>query len=159
MRPSLRDILIPTKVARKGTLVAEVFTECVVRNVSGIPFVDDRERVIGRVSIRNTLKFTCIPEYMVKAAHLLGDNLGSVDIPSVDIMSLLDSPVDGFVMEEFATVSPESPIIKTVAIMEHFNSGYIFVVDDRRNYLGMVTRMGIARQMMACRQQEGERCL
>ncbi len=158
MKPRLRDILIPTKVARRGTLVAEVFEECVCKNVSGIPFVDDRDRVIGRVSIRNTLKFTCVPEYMVKAAHLLGDNLSAVDIPSVDIMGLLNSPVDPFVMEEFAMVGPESPIIKTISIMERFNSGYIFVV-DHNHYLGIATRMGVARLMMECRNKESSLCI
>lgn len=159
MKPSLRDIIIPTTVARRGTLVAEVFEECVAKNVSGIPYVDEHGHVTGRVSLRNTLKFTCVPEYMVKAAHLLGDNLSAVDIPQVDITGLLDSPVDPFVMREFAMVGPESPIIKTISIMERFNSGYIFVVEGH-NYLGIATRMGVARLMMECRHsKESEHCI
>ena len=143
----LLDIIVPTGVARAGMTVRAVFEECVKRNVPGIPYCDHDGQVIGRVSIRHTLKQTCIPEYMVKAAHLLGDSLMHVSIPEVLAKEVLEMPVDLFLLENIACVTPESPIVKALAIMEQYNSGYIFLI-DKGVYKGIVTRMGIAALML-----------
>lgn len=97
----LLDIIVPTGVAKAGMTVRAVFEECVQRNVPGIPYCDENGQVIGRVSIRHTLKQTCIPQYMVKAAHLLGDSLLHVSIPEVLTREILDMPVDPFLLEEY----------------------------------------------------------
>ena len=147
----LLDIIVPTGVARAGMSVREVFEECVKRNVPGIPYVDEDDQVIGRVSIRHTLKQTCIPKYMVKAAHLLGDSLQHVSIPEVLAREVLEMQVDPFLLENIATVTSESPVVKALAIMEQYNSGYIFLIDDGI-YKGIVTRMGIAALMLRIRE-------
>lgn len=150
----LLDIIIPTGTAHAGMKVAEVFAECVARNVPGIPFVNDAGRVVGRVSIRHTLKMTCIPEYMVKGAHLLGDAIDPLTIKDDEIRYLLDLPVDGFVLEDIAHLSARSPIVKALSMMEHFNSGYIFLCDNDQ-YRGIVTRMGIARLLLQSTNPKG----
>ncbi len=147
----LLDIIVPTGVARAGMSVRAVFEECAKRNVPGIPYVDEDDQVIGRVSIRHTLKQTCIPKYMVKAAHLLGDRLEHVRIPEIQARQVLEMPVEPFVMENIAMVTSESPVVKALAIMEQYNSGYIFLIDDGV-YKGIVTRMGIAALMLRCRE-------
>lgn len=143
----LLDIVVPTGMAHSGMTVGDVFAECVARNVPGIPFADDEGRIIGRVSIRHTLKMTCIPEYMVKGAHLLGDAIDHLALRDDEIRYLLDLPVDGFVLEDMAHLSAASPIVKALSVMEHYNTGYIFLCDDNA-YKGMVTRMGIARLLL-----------
>lgn len=143
----LTEVMIPTGVARAGMSVVEVFRECVSHNVPGIPFCDGDGRVIGRVSIRHTLKMTCIPEYVVKGAHMLGDAIEGVTIADEKIRTVLELPVDGFVLAETCSISPASPIVKALSLMEHFNTGYIFLLDNG-SYRGIVTRMGIARLML-----------
>jgi len=143
----LLDIVVPTGIARTGMSVADVFAECVARNVPGIPFVDDEGKVIGRVSIRHTLKMTCIPEFMVKGAHLLGDAIDHLALKDDEIRYLLDLPVERFVLEDVAHLSASSPIVKALSVMEHYNTGYIFLCDDDQ-YKGMVTRMGIAKLLL-----------
>lgn len=147
----LLDIIVPTGVARAGMTVRAVFEECVKHNVPGIPYCDHDGQVIGRVSIRHTLKQTCIPRYMVNAAHLLGDSLMHLSIPEVLAREILDMPVDPFLLENIASVTPESPVVKALAIMEQYNSGYIFLI-DRGVYKGIVTRMGIAALMLQIRE-------
>lgn len=51
--------------------VGDGFEECVAKRVPGIPFCNTRDEVVGRVSFRHTLKMTCVPNYLVKEAHLL----------------------------------------------------------------------------------------
>lgn len=143
----LLDIVVRTGVARAGMTIAEVFDECVASNVPGIPFCNESDRVVGRVSIRHTLKHTCIPEYMVKAAHLLGDDIEHLSTFHIQPQEILKMPIDPLVLKEIASVTPRSPIIKALAIMESFNSGYIFLIDSDK-YQGIVTRMGIAKLLL-----------
>jgi CBS domain-containing protein len=143
----LLDIVIPTGTAAAGMTVREAFIECVERNVPGLPFVDDLGKVVGRVSIRHTLKMTCIPEYMVKAAHLLGDAIDHLALQDDEIRLILDLPIDEFVLEDVAHLSAASPIVKALSVMEYYNTGYVFLCDDER-YRGIVTRMGIARVLL-----------
>jgi hypothetical protein len=148
----LLDIIVPTGVARAGMTIGEVFEECVARNVPGLPYCDEDGQVIAQVSIRHTLKNTCIPKYMVKAAHLLGDKLDHVNRLEVLAREILEMPVEPFLLENIATVTLGSPVVKALAIMEQYNSGYIFLIEEGV-YQGIVTRLGIAALMLRCRQE------
>jgi len=143
----LDNMVVRTGVAQSGMTVGQVFRECVDRQVPGIPFVDTEGRLSGRVSIRNTLKQTCIPEFMVRHAHLLGDDVRSLRIPEEHARRVLDMPVDPFVMARIATITSHSPVVKALAIMEEYNTSYIFVLDGE-DYRGVVTLMGIACRML-----------
>ena len=123
------------------------FEECVRDNVPGLPFYGEEGVITGRFSIRHILKSTCIPSYMVDAAHLLGDEIGPVTLPSVKVRAILDLPIEPYILDKPACVSPESPVDKALAIMEQTNSGYLFLLDGD-NYIGVVTRMGIAALML-----------
>lgn len=148
----LTEIITRTRVARAGMSVAEVFEECVEHRVPGIPFCNWRNEVVGRVSLRHTLKMTCIPEYMVKGAHLLGDMIEAVRIPDVWAKEVLQMPAEHFVLEPLAIVTSAAPVVKALAMMEHFNSSYAFVVDNGE-YKGIVTRMWIASLMLKVRER------
>lgn len=143
----LLDIIIPTAMAHPGMKVGDVFEECATRNVPGLPFRNDKGAIVGRISIRHTLKMTCIPEYMVKGAHLLGDAIDHLQLKDDEIRYVLDLPVDDFVLEDVAHLSAASPIVKALSVMEYYNTGYIFLCDNQQ-YRGIVTRMGIARLLL-----------
>lgn len=147
----IADIIVPTRVARPGMTVADIFEECVIRNVPGIPYCDSDGRMVGRVSIRHTLKLTCIPEYVVKGAHLLKDAVEQLNLQDDKIRAVLSLPVEFYVLRDTPTVSSASPIVKALSIMERYNSGYVFLMDDGE-YKGIVTRMGIARLLLEKRQ-------
>ncbi len=146
---NIRNIVVPTGVARAGMTVRECFRFCVQANVPGIPVVDAQDRIVGRFSIRNTLKETCIPDYVVAHAELLGDHVGCLAIPEAHARKVLETVIDPFVMpvDTVATVDLDAPVVKVLALMEKYNTAYIFVVDGER-YVGTVTVMGIARRML-----------
>jgi CBS domain-containing protein len=148
----LEEVITLTRVARVGMTVADVFEECVTHQVPGIPFCNERNEVIGRVSVRHTLKMTCIPEYMVKGAHLLGDMIEAIRIPDVLAKEVLQMPAEQFVLEPLAIVTSAAPVVKALAMMEQFNSSYAFVV-DAGEYKGIVTRMWIASLMLKVRER------
>ena len=147
MDVSLLDIAVTTGIAKSGMTIGQVFKECVLHNVPGIPYCDENNKVIGRISIRHTLKVSSTPGYMVGAAHLLGDDIWHLSTSKIEARSLLDMPAEEFVLENVATVSSVSPIVKAMAIMEKYNTGYVFLI-DAGVYKGIVTRMGIAKLML-----------
>jgi len=72
----ISSLLIATGIAHAGMTVGQVFGECVKADVRGIPFQEGNGAITGKISIRHILKEKCIPDFMVKHSHLLGDELG-----------------------------------------------------------------------------------
>lgn len=143
----LDNILIKTGVAKSSMLVREAFKECVRYNVPGLPYLDGQGKLIGRISIRHILKVNCIPDYMVVNVDIMGDSLGCFNIPGHHALKLLDLPIDDYVMDHVVTITPNSPIVKTLALMEKADVTYLFVMDNGQ-YIGTVTIMGIAQRML-----------
>ncbi len=134
-------------VARAGTTVREVFEECVTHRVLGIPFVNDENEIIGRVSVRHILKETCIPDHMVHGAHLLGNLIEGLLIPDEMVGEILEVTVDDLVIPVTTIVDSAAPLVKVLSVMEQQNTPYIFVVDDGE-YRGMITRMSCIEVML-----------
>lgn len=137
-----------TGVARPGMSVREAFRICVDADVPGIPFQDAQGNIRGKVSIRHILKKTCIPDFMVRHAHLLSDQLGHLAISREQREHVLELTVDEFVLEKIATASCSTPFAKALAIMEDMDTTYLFVIQDGV-YKGTLSVMGIAQAMIA----------
>ena len=127
--------------------VCEAFKQCVTHNVPGIPFCDRHDKIVGRVSLRHTMKKTCIPDYTVAGAHLLGDTIRAVNMPGELVTKVMQLPVDRFVLEQLTLLNPAATFIKAMAVMEQHNTEYAFVFGDD-GYEGVITRMGIASLML-----------
>ena len=144
----LENIIIPTKVATPGMLVRDVFTECVRAQVPAIPFQNEKEELIGRVSIRHTLKTSCLPDYVVEMAHVLGNQSTCVDDPVGRAKEVLCHTIDEYVLPRFYSLTTETSVLKALAIMEQHNCNYVFIVDNGI-YRGVVTSLAIAQRMVA----------
>jgi CBS domain-containing protein len=143
----LNNLIIPTGIARPGMTVGEVFHECVQADVPGIPFQGVDGRIIGKASIRNVLKETCIPNFMVKHAHLLGDELRHLSITDDYIKEFLAYQIDPFILPTVDVINSATSISKALAVMERADSTYLFVIDNEQ-YRGVVSIMGYARAML-----------
>ncbi|MDQ6982524.1 MAG: CBS domain-containing protein [Mariprofundus sp.] len=139
----LMDVVIPTGMVHSGMNIGEAFRECVTHNVGGIPFCNSDGQITGRFSLRNTFRQLCIPQDMIHHAHMLGDAICSESTPEIINGDMLKLSVETFVIENVATITPTSPVLKALSIMEKFNSSYIFLLDDGE-YVGVITRMRIA---------------
>ncbi len=143
----LKDIIIPSKVARPGMKVQEVFNECVARNLPGLPYCDENGVLTGRVSVKHVLSRECIPQDVWRHAHLLGDDLKYLTMPKDKLERIMNLTVEGLVIPNIPTISSRTPLIKALALIEQFQSSYVFVVDDG-HYLGSVTLLGIVDQAL-----------
>ena len=133
---NLDPILIPTKVAKPGMIVSEIFSECIQANIPGIPFCD----------AQGVLKKACLPEYMIELARILGDQLSCMGDMEAKAKQLMNNPVDPYILEPHISLTSDSPAVKALALMEQNDTSYIFVVDEGR-YKGVITIQGLARMI------------
>lgn len=139
----VEQVLTPTRVARRGMTVREVFKECSRVNTPGLPFCDDSGVITGRVTLKHILKKSCLPEYLVEMARILGEQLSGVQDMEAIAKDVLDSPVDLYVLEPHLSLTSGSSTVKALAMMEQSDTSYIYVVDEGR-YKGVVTIHSLA---------------
>jgi len=140
----LKHILIPTRTASYGMTVREVFTECGRVNLPALPFCTRSGRIAGRVTLKNILKTSCLPEYMIESARILGEEMSCMEDIESKARQLLDTPVDPYVQEPALSLSSDAPAIKALAMMEQNDTSYLFVVDEGQ-YQGAVTIQSLAK--------------
>jgi CBS domain-containing protein len=138
----LKEVLIPTLMARPGMRVADVIRECVEKQVPGIPYCDAQGKITGRISVRHVFCRACVPPDVVSGAHMLGDQVGHLDLPSIEKCRIMEEPVEKYLLEKRPCLTSGSPVVKAVALMEKYQASYVFVVDEE--YRGIVTQLGIA---------------
>ena len=139
--------IVETPVARPGMRIGEALRICVDRGVPGIPFVDKSGLIAGRFSVRNAFLLSSIPPDMIKGAHLIGHQALNLEHPCEHYAVVFEQAVDRTILRDIAMLDSNSQITKAMALMEKFNSSYLFVVDDG-HYKGMVTRLGLTRVLL-----------
>ena len=123
--------------------VREIFEECSRVNTPSLPYCDASGQITGRVTLKNILKRSCLPDFMVELAMVLGEQLSHMQDMGTETKHLLDGPVDPYVQDPHLSLSSDSPAVKALAMMEQADTSYIFVVDEGR-YQGVVTIQGLA---------------
>jgi len=145
----LEHLAVMTGFMRKGRTMRDFFEEAVRCNVPGLPFVDDRDQIVGRISIRDVYKYIAVPDYLLTVADVMGDQTDRLDLPQMEVMHAMALPVETCLLENIPTVSPRSSVVKALALMEVHNTSYIFLIENGV-YNGVVTRMVIAKRMLEC---------
>lgn len=143
----LERLAVLTETMRAGMTLRHFFEEAVRCNVPGLPFVDENNRIVGRLSVRDVYKQIAIPTNILSLAGAVGDQTDRLDMSERKVLKSLALLVDDFVLENIPVVSPYSSLVKALAIMEAYNTHYIFLVENGE-YMGVVTRMLIANRML-----------
>ncbi len=146
MSMDLQGVLIPTIVIRPGMKVRDVFTECGKLHVHALPYYNDKGVLSGRLTLKNIMKFSCLPEHMIELAHLLGNQMSCIENAEEKAREIICNPIEPYVRKLSETISSKEPLIKALAVMERNETSYIFVVDEGE-YKGQVTIQGIAQVM------------
>lgn len=134
--------IVETPVARPGMLVGEALRICVDKGVPGIPFVDASDRICGRFSVRHIFVNSSIPGDLIKGAHLIGHEATHLDLSKDHYEGVFACTIDKQILSDTASLNSKATITKAMALMEKFNSSYLFVIDDGV-YRGVVTRLGL----------------
>jgi len=145
---TIDDILIPTAIIKPGMTVRDVFMECGRTRVQALPFASAGETITGRVTIKNIMKRSCLPEHMIELARVLGDQLSCLSSAEAKAKQIICNPVEPYVQDRPpVTISPTAPAMKAIAVMEQQQTSYLFVIDAEGRYRGVVTIQGIADKM------------
>jgi predicted transcriptional regulator len=147
----LERLATMTGFMRHGMTLRDFFQETVRCNVPGLPYVDEHDQIIGRISIRDVYKCIAVPDSILRIADAMGDGdqMSNLDMPEMKALEVMATPVESYLLEKIPTVSPSSTVVKALALMEVHNSSYIFLIEDGQ-YKGVVTRMIIAKRMLEC---------
>ena len=140
------DLLIVTRVARSGMLVRDVFRECLSARVQSLPYRDEAGRIAGRVTLKHIANRSIVPEYVVQLALVVGDRLSTFEDMERRLPDIFGHPVEDYVQEPHASIPSATQLMKALAIMEHYDTSYLFVIDDGV-YRGTITIQGIAAWM------------
>jgi len=143
----LQRLAVMTEVMRKGMSIRDFFAEAVRSNVPGLPFIDEDDHIVGRISIRDVFKRIAVPSSYLRLVDAIGDQTNRLDMSEQRILDSLSLPVETYLLENIPSVSPASSLIKALAIMEAYNTHYIFLIEDEK-YMGIVTRMVIANRLL-----------
>ena len=143
---NVEQVLIPTRIAKAGMTVGEVFKQCSQANTPGLPFCDNNGLITGRVTLKNILKSHFLPEYLVEMARVLGEQVSNVEDMEAVARHLLNNPVDLYTQKPHLSISSSSSIVKALAMMEQTDTSYIFVVDEGQ-YKGVVTIQALSSKL------------
>ena len=142
----LEQIITPTSVAHEGMTVWEFFAECIRDNTPGLPFCTKSGRIRGRVTLKNILKTSFLPDYVIESARILGDELATTRDMEAKARQLLELPVDPYMQEPHLSVTSSTSAVKALALMEQNDTSYLFIVDEG-HYRGCVTIQRLARAL------------
>ena len=124
----------------------DVFLECGRSHVQALPYGEETGRIHGRVTLKHILLSSCLPEYMVEMAMVLGNTASCMENAEDKAREILCNPVEPFIQELPKTITPDAPLIKALAIMQKHDTSYIFVVDEGI-YRGVITIQSLATKM------------
>jgi predicted transcriptional regulator len=77
----------------------------------------------------------------------LGDDIEALEFPHIKADELMAKKVDDYIFPDAIQLSPNFQAIKALAIMEQYNTSYLFVTDGA-DYQGVVTRLNIAKAIV-----------
>ena len=143
----LHDLLIPTGIAKEEMKVRDVFRLCLDAGVPAVPFMDHQGKLVGYAGLESVMHKGCLPNYMVELATVLGNDLSCISNAEQKVQEVMSSPINLYVTKPIRAVSSDAPVIKALAILEKFNSNFLFVFDGDV-YRGVITAAGIAQKMI-----------
>ena len=145
----LERLAVMTGAMRKGMTLRDFFQEAARCNVPGLPYVDEQNRIAGRISVRDVYKRIAVPDSFLGLADAMGDQTDRLDLSERKILKAFAFPVENYLLENIPSVSPYSSIVKALTLMEAHNTHYIFLIENGE-YKGVVTRMVIENRMLEC---------
>ncbi|WP_164880781.1 CBS domain-containing protein [Aestuariirhabdus litorea] len=145
---NLGDSAQMTSILHRGDTLEKLLRDCSDYRVSTLPVMDAEGQISGAVSLYDLLAKMMLPDYLVKAAHVLGDEAVALHDIEPDMAHWCRLPIDEHITQKYYVVTPESSLTKGLALMADKDSTCLFVVDKSGQYRGIVTRITIAQRLL-----------
>ena len=115
----LERLATMTGFMRQGMTLRDFFQEIVRCKVPGLPYVDEQDQIIGRISLRDVYKSIAVPDSLLRIADAMGDGeqMSKLGLQEMKVLELMDTPVETYLLETMPTVTPTSTVITALALM------------------------------------------
>jgi len=123
------------KTANKNTLIKDIASTMCFNKISGVPVIDNDEKLIGVLSEKDILKamFPDVEQIMQEGAK--------TDFESIeaDYKTLLDKNVGELMTQTVASVTPEMPLLKAASMMCVKKIRRIPVTNEYNKLIGIIS--------------------
>jgi CBS-domain-containing membrane protein len=135
----------PVPTVHPETCLADAAHLMVSERISGLPVVDDTDRLVGIISEADFLRALGVPAH--HPSHSLWQTLDALfrhlaEHPHLEAPEQLVGPS---MTEAVVTVAPEGGAGDVIALMKRHRVKRVVVCDAQRRVLGMVTRSDLVR--------------
>ncbi len=151
----IKEIIIPTAAVKSGDTIKTMFKYCIEANVPALPFYDQDGLLQSFVSLKRVMGKDCLPNYLVELANILSNDMNCTAQAMEKIQNLFTNTVDDYLETPFHFIASDTVLIRAVALMEQYNSSFLFVADcidgsdkSHCDYKGIITRLSVARKML-----------
>ncbi len=149
---NISDIIVSTSCIKEGDSVKHFFELCIKEHAPALPFRDKADNIKGFVTLKHVMSRDCLPNYLVELAGILNNDMQCVTQASKKITGLFQKRVDEYLEEDIRFITSDAILIRVVALMEKYNTDFLFVADGEQHcsgdYKGIVTRYGVAKKML-----------
>lgn len=115
------------------------------KNMSGLPVVDGRNKLVGFVSEKDLFR-VIYPYY--KSYYESPEDYTDMESRENKVKEISKHPAKNFMYTDVATVGPDIPVLKAAATMLAKKVSRLPVVDEKGNILGIISRKMIYRAIM-----------
>lgn len=131
----VKDVMTdPVKTVKPDTSLEEVTSLMCLKRYSGLPVVDDNQKLVGFIAERDVLR------YLFPSIKDIMENMETIDFESMenDYKKVLPLKAADLMIKGVITISPDLPILKAVSMMARNNFRRIPVAEGDK-LIGMLS--------------------
>lgn len=132
----------PVATVRANTTLAEAAHLLVTGKISGLPVVDDEDKLVGIITEADFLRALGVPSH--QPTHSLWQTLENMFAHPVE-MQEPDGLVAELMVADPVSVSPDQTLHEVLDVMKKNKIKRVIVCDDQRRVQGIVTRSDLVR--------------
>lgn len=135
----------PVVTVRPHTSLAEAARLLVSQRISGLPVVDEQERLAGIITEADFLRILGVP--VSHPGHSLWQTLENLfdRLSDHGKLETPDDAVSQHMVRSVITAKPDTPIQQVLNLMKQHQVKRVVIVDDANRVRGMVTRSNLVR--------------
>lgn len=135
----------PVRVVRRDTSMSEAAHLMVTERISGLPVVDEEDRLVGIITEADFLRGLGVPAH--HPGHSLWQTLETLfnHLANHAELEAPEDPVADHMVADVVCSSPEQYVDDLLALMKQHRVKRVLVCDDARHVVGMVTRSDLVR--------------
>ena len=135
----------PVHTVHPRTSLSDAAHLMVSEGISGLPVVDDEQRLVGIITEADFLRALGVPAH--QPHHSLWQTLESLfnHLSHHGELEAPDDPVGEHMVHEVVSIDPHEDLHRVIELMKRHRVKRVVVCDEQRRVLGMVTRSDLVR--------------